>query len=112
MYEWQALLGHGNGSKGWSLFKFVQMHLWIARKHSLITIHSILDRLGYLPGCILCKTHAEDTKVVPQIYVKVEGWCTTEVQRLKEMFIEIHILLHQYAKEYSLGYIHASTLTK
>ena len=61
------------------------------------------------PGCIPCRTHAGVTPVDPQVYAKVEGWRTPEVQRSKGLYVEICILLRQHAKEYSLGYIHAAT---
>ena len=58
-------------------------------------------------GCIPCKTHAGVAPVALQVYAKVEGWRTPEVQRSKELCLEICILLRQYAKEYSLSYIQA-----
>ena len=64
------------------------------------------------PGCIQCKTHAWGTPVAPQVYNKVESWRTPEVQRSKEPCVEICILLRQYAKQYNLGYIHATTQTR
>ena len=63
------------------------------------------------PECIQCKTHAGGASA-PQVYISVEDWRTPEVQRSKDMRIEIRILLRQCAKEYSLGYIHAAMLTR
>ena len=37
------------------------------------------------PGCTLCKTNARVTPVAPQLYNKVEGWHTPEVQRSKNL---------------------------
>ena len=65
----------------------------------------------HAPGCIPCKTDAGGTPVTPQVYAKVEGRCTPEVQRSKEPCIDICILLRQCAKEYSLGNIQAVTPT-
>ena len=59
------------------------------------------------PGCILCKAHAGVTPVALHVYAMLAGWRTPEVRRSKELCIEISILLHQHAKEYSLGYSHA-----
>ena len=59
-----------------------------------------------MPGCIPCKPYAGGTPVPSQVYAKVEGWCTPEVQRSKEPFAEICFVLHLYAKDYSLGSIH------
>ena len=64
------------------------------------------------PGCIPCKTHAGVTPAAPQVYAKLEGWRTTEMRRLKEPCVEISILLHQYDKDYSLGYIYVTTTTR
>ena len=55
------------------------------------------------PGCIQCKPHAGGTPVASQVYAKVEGWRTPEVQRSKEPCAEICVLLRPYAKDYSLG---------
>ena len=59
------------------------------------------------PGCIPCKPHAGGTLVASQEYAKGEGWRTPDVQRSKEPCAEICFLLRPYAKDYSLGYIHA-----
>ena len=64
-----------------------------------------------MPGCIPCTTHAGGTPVVSQVYANVEGWRTLEVQRSKEPCVEICMLLRQYAKEYTLGYMYAATTT-
>ena len=69
------------------------------------------DKNTYLPGCIPCKTHAGVMSVAPQVQDKVEGWRTPKVQRSNEICVQICILLRQYAKEYSLGYFHATTKT-
>ena len=50
------------------------------------------------PGCIPCKAHAGVTQVYPQVYAKVEGWRTPEVQRSKGLYVQICILLRQHAK--------------
>ena len=55
----------------------------------------------------MCKTHAVAMPAAPHVYAKVEGCHTPEVQRSKEPSVEIYIIIHQYTKEYSLGYIHA-----
>ena len=65
-----------------------------------------------MPGCIPCKTHAGVTPVAHHVYATLEGWRTPEVRRSKEPCAEIAVLLHQYAKEYRLGYIHAATPTR
>ena len=49
------------------------------------------------------------TPVIRQVHANVEGWRTLEVQRSKELSVEILNLLRQYAKEYSLRYISAVT---
>ena len=43
------------------------------------------------PGSIQCKTHARGMPVAPQMCVMVEGLHAPEVQRLKELCIEICI---------------------
>ena len=71
-------------------------------------------RGAYTPcglGCIPCKPHAGGTPVASQVYAKVEGWRTPEVQRLKEPCAEICVLLRPYAKDDSLGKVHAATPT-
>ena len=45
--------------------------------------------------------------MAPQVYAKVEGWRTSEVHRLTEQCVDICNLLSQYAKEYSIGHVHA-----
>ena len=75
--------------------------------HSVARANLCCVRWIYKPGCIPCKTHAGVTPVAPQVYAKVEGLRTPEVQRSKEPFIEIYILLRQQAKEYSLSNIQA-----
>ena len=62
--------------------------------------------------CIPYKTHTRGMPVAPQVYANDEGWRTLEAQRSKEPCSEICILLHQYTKEHSLVYIHATMLTK
>ena len=43
------------------------------------------------------------------MYANFEGWRITEVHRSKEPCAESCVLIRQYAKECSLGYIHAAT---
>ena len=59
--------------------------------------------------CIPCKPHAGGTPVASQVYAKVKGWRSHEVQRSKEPCAEICFLLPPRAKDYSLGNIHAAT---
>ena len=61
--------------------------------------------------CILCKTHVRGVPVVPQVYTSVGGWHTTKVPRSKALHVNIFILLCQYVKEYSFGYIQVTTQT-
>ena len=61
--------------------------------------------------CIPCKPHAGGTPGASQVYAKVEGWRTPEVQTSKEPCVETCILLRLYAKVYKLGYIYAATST-
>ena len=68
-------------------------------------------KLSMSPGCITCKPHAGGTPVASLVYAKAEGWRAPEVQRSKEPCAEICFLLRLYAKDYSLGYIHAATPT-
>ena len=62
--------------------------------------------------CMPAKPHERGTPVAHQVYAKVEGWRTLKVQRSKKPCIMICILFRQYAKEYSLGYIHSATPTE
>ena len=56
---------------------------------------------------VVCRSSFQDAlrkyAVAPWVYAIVESWRTPEVQRSKEPFLEICILLCQYVKEYSLG---------
>ena len=70
-------------------------------------LSEVTERFQF-PGWIPCITHAGVMPVDPQVYTKAEGWLTLEVQRSKELYIKICILLRQHAKENSLGYIHTN----
>ena len=59
---------------------------------------ALLVNLRYIPGCIPCKPHARGTPVASQVYAKVEGWRTDEVQRSKEPCAETCFLLRPCAR--------------
>ena len=65
-----------------------------------------------MPGCIPCKTHAGGMPLAPQMHARAEGLHAPEVQRLKELCIEICIQLYQYVEQYNLGSIHTAMLTR
>ena len=79
---------------------------------------------GGAPGCILCKTHSGDMLVTPQVYTKIEGWCTCEVQKSKEPYtkgyslnvtssnskVVHHVLPRRFIFRQSFGHSHGSTV--
>ena len=74
-------------------------------------INKSISMRPFVLGCIPGKTLTGGTPVIPQVYANIEGWRTPEVQRSKDLCVEVCILLRQYAKDYTLGYTHAAAPT-
>ena len=100
--RYAKLVKHGGTKSG----RFIGVFLHV-KLSKIITSRFLAIGRGDTPKMHSVQSHAGVTPIDPQMYAKVEGWRTPEVQRSKGLHIEICILLRQHAKEYSFGYIHA-----
>ena len=89
----------GGGAKAPVPFKSTPMMKLVSsyKMHSFARVYSVLTSRRWYASCF------------SGVRQRCESWRTPETQRSKELCVEICILSGRHVKEYSLGYIHATT---